>query len=189
MRHFSYKKAVQALNLFAVWGGGSTNKMKSLKLLWLADRLHLNKYGRPIINDTYVAMENGPVASETRDIIQSNAIGTSKEALSYAQEYLESSGYDYKSKAAPVEKVFSKSDLTILRMIFDAYGVHGKYKVRDLSHEFPEWKRWEDGLKKKIYKSHKMDYDDFFSEPDGDHPLFCDRESTKLAFQFFKRQD
>ena len=35
--------------------GKSIEKLKLIKLIWLSDRLHLNKYGRLILNDKYKA--------------------------------------------------------------------------------------------------------------------------------------
>lgn len=53
---FDYRKTTQALNFFAVKNGGHINKMRSIKLIYFADRFHLRKYGRPITNDEYFAM-------------------------------------------------------------------------------------------------------------------------------------
>ena len=41
-----------------------------LKIMYFADKEHLSKYGRLICNDTYIAMNNGPVPSGTYDIIK-----------------------------------------------------------------------------------------------------------------------
>lgn len=40
------------------------------KSIFVADVTHLNKYGRPITFDNYVAMKDGPVPSLTRDVLQ-----------------------------------------------------------------------------------------------------------------------
>lgn len=40
-----------------------------VKAVFLADRAHLNRYGRPITYDNYYAMEYGPVPSTTYDVI------------------------------------------------------------------------------------------------------------------------
>lgn len=41
-----------------------------VKALFIADRSHLNKYGRPITFDNYVAMTHGPVPSLAYDILK-----------------------------------------------------------------------------------------------------------------------
>ena len=87
MRGFNYKKAVQALNFFAKEDGGTINKMKSIKLIWLADRLHLRKYGRSITGDEYFALPNGPVPSATRDVLECNNF-MDDIASDYASEYI-----------------------------------------------------------------------------------------------------
>ncbi len=191
MRNFNHKKAVQALNLLAVWRGGQINKMLALKLIWLADRLHLRKYGRPILGDNYVAMENGPVPSKTRDLLQRNQITFSPDILNYCSEFLETiGGYDYKSVKNPIERVFSKSDIEALTAVFQVYGNLHKYALRDLSHQFPEWSKWEQGFKQHQYKSQKMDYKDFFESAGDNHPLFRDDdEILKLVEKLYLRED
>ena len=49
-------------------------KMKALKLVYIADRYHLRKYGRLITNDTYFAMNYGPVPSGTKDIAEASEV-------------------------------------------------------------------------------------------------------------------
>src|SRR5579871_5139061 len=44
-----------------------------VKSLFLADTIHLNRYGRPITYDNYVAMENGPVPSKAYNILKEEA--------------------------------------------------------------------------------------------------------------------
>ncbi|MGI9461325.1 MAG: Panacea domain-containing protein [Alphaproteobacteria bacterium] len=41
-----------------------------MKIIYYADKKHLNKYGRPILGDEYIKMENGPVGSLCDDIIK-----------------------------------------------------------------------------------------------------------------------
>lgn len=45
-------------------------KLQIFKLLYLADKLHLSRYGRFIIRDQYVAMKHGPVPSRTYDLVK-----------------------------------------------------------------------------------------------------------------------
>jgi uncharacterized phage-associated protein len=43
------------------------------KILYYAEKTHLNKYGRPIVGATYIRMPFGQVPSEIRDLITKNA--------------------------------------------------------------------------------------------------------------------
>src|SRR3990167_7093267 len=82
----SYKKATQALNFFAQKKDGKINKMKAIKLIYLADRLHLRKYGRPIVGDAYWAMKLGPVGSRTKRVAELDTMPD--EAYVYAKKYI-----------------------------------------------------------------------------------------------------
>lgn len=48
-------------------------RLKAFKLLYLADRRHLELYGRPITGDGYAAMKNGPVPSHIYDFVKKEA--------------------------------------------------------------------------------------------------------------------
>ncbi len=43
-----------------------------LKTFFLADRAHLNRYGRPVTFDNYVAMKDGPVASFIYNVLKND---------------------------------------------------------------------------------------------------------------------
>lgn len=66
-----YKKAIEAI----VW---LANKNPGIdiyhvaKILYYAEKTHLNRYGRPIIGATYIRMGYGQVPSEVRDLITKN---------------------------------------------------------------------------------------------------------------------
>ena len=50
--------------------GKTVTQYDVVKTLFLADRRHLNDYGRPITFDNYVAMFHGPVPSQTYDLLK-----------------------------------------------------------------------------------------------------------------------
>jgi uncharacterized phage-associated protein len=50
----------------------SLTQYDAVKAIFLADRAHLNKYGRPITYDNYVAMRHGPVPSTAYDFLKEN---------------------------------------------------------------------------------------------------------------------
>jgi uncharacterized phage-associated protein len=165
MRGFDYKKATQALNYFSIKEGGIINKMKAIKLIWLSDRLHLRKYARTVTGDTYFALPNGPVPSSTRDILEQNEISLSDDELKYSSEYLAIiNRYSFKSNSDLDYKVFSQTDTGCLDTVYGLYGQYDQYQLRDLSHFFPEWKKYESALNKKISSRFLMDELDFFSD-------------------------
>jgi uncharacterized phage-associated protein len=62
--HYDQDKVMNALAFFSRKGVADLDQMKSSKLLFLADRAHLLRYGRTITGDTYVCMEHGPAFPE-----------------------------------------------------------------------------------------------------------------------------
>lgn len=160
---FDYRKATQALNWFAIKGGGKINKMKALKLIYLADRYHLRKYGRLVTNDSYVAMEHGPVASSTRDIVEKSDFIDSHQRQ-YADNYIAGKGkYDIQSAVSPDNDVFSDSDIEALKFAWKKFGHLDQFELADLTHKYPEWISCEEELKHK--ESTPIDLMDFFNDP------------------------
>ena len=53
---FDYKKATQAINYLTKKEGGQIDKLKLIKLIYLADRYHLRRYGRRVVNYADLAM-------------------------------------------------------------------------------------------------------------------------------------
>ncbi len=67
---FKFKKATQLINFFVRKEPG-IHKDKLCSMIFLADRLHLRRYGRLITDDTYVATPKGPVPVNTAKLIES----------------------------------------------------------------------------------------------------------------------
>jgi uncharacterized phage-associated protein len=176
MRGFNYKKTVQALNLLAQKSGGRMNKMKAIKLIWLSDRLHLRRHGRTITGDVYFALPHGPVPSATRDVLQWN--GYSDDIASgYASSYIDQDGqYFYKSTDTPNLKVFSKTDLDCINVIYDCFGSLDEFQLRNFSHIFPEWVKHSLGLTSGQSSRYLMDESDFFINVQEKSGLFQDSE-------------
>lgn len=168
MQPFNYKKATQALNFFALREGGKIDKLKAIKLIWLADRLHLRKYYRTITGDVYYAMPYGPVASHTLDLINGKVLGQSKEEVAYFDLYLSKRDKNQlRSTKIMEDSVFSKTDMQSIAAVYEAFGDYSGGKLSDVSHKYPEWTRFEKELTSKVTNRQKMDYLDFFRNPES----------------------
>lgn len=184
-----YKKATQALNLLARKKDGKINKMKAIKLIFLADRLHLRKYGRPIVGDMYWAMKLGPVGSLTKNVAELSSI--SEEALTYAKKYIKPIDEKKQILASLKQEdlsVFSKTDLECIESVYSKFSDKDQFELAEITHEFPEWikhKKELDGGKKRV----RMDYDDFFVDTPKGNDLFSQNKSDlEMAKESFSEQ-
>lgn len=66
---FDEKKGVEALTYIASKWPGIT-AFYAAKVLFFAEKWHLNRYARPVVGDTFIAMPNGPVPSTIYDFIK-----------------------------------------------------------------------------------------------------------------------
>jgi len=182
----SYKKATQALNFFAHKKDGKINKMKAIKLIYLADRLHLRKYGRPIVGDIYWAMKLGPVGSRTKKVAE--LANMPEEALSYAKKYIKPGDDNKQSFTAlkPIDTdLFSKTDLECLESVYKTFSDKDQFELAELSHQYPEWAKHARALKNGK-KRMPMDYQDFFSDAERGNPLFAQNKTDlNLARESF----
>lgn len=184
---FNYKKAVQTLVFFAEKESSIINKMKAFKLIWLSDRLHLRKYGRPILNDVYFALPKGPVPSTIKDLADNSDFlaDTEKELR---EKFIENiSRFDIKAKDKLQINVFSQSDLEVMHLVYTNFGSLNEFQLSDLSHEYPEWIKFENGLNIGHSSRFEMNYQDFFDNNEGkNHQIFeQEKDVLELNKEFF----
>lgn len=162
MKKFNYRKAVQLVNFFALKEGGKINRMKAVKLVWLADRLHLRQHYRLITEDVYYALPKGPVPSNTLNLLKDGR-GLTEEQVEYSKVILSKDGlYNYVSKEPVYKKVFSATDCEAMEAVYEGFGNLDQYQLSELSHSYPEWLRHEAPLKSKEAGRYLIDLLDFF---------------------------
>ncbi len=145
-------------------------------MIWLSDRLHIRKYGRFITNDVYFALPHGPVPSTTRDILEANPFLNPIE-LEYSSRYIEvHNKYDFISINAPDLNVFSDSDIEVIKKIFEVYNACDQFRLSEISHVFPEWKKYDSAFSKGIASRFVIDYLDFFENCNDGYDLFIDSD-------------
>jgi len=187
---YKFKKAIQAVNYFATSSGGKIPKLKAIKLLWLADRLHVRNYGRTISGDTYFAMKLGPVASSTLDILNGRTFDkTLSPYIEYSKQFIKLEDKNTLKSISDVnKKVLSNTDIEVLDSIIGEYLSIEKYDLsHNISHHFPEWTRFKKYFQsKEVGGRYKMDMNDFFKDM-PDYALFGeeDQEIKEIAKSLF----
>jgi len=137
-----YKKITQVLNYIAQKSGGEVNYMKALKLLYFAERLHLRKYGRLISGDVLVAMKNGTLGSQTRDIAKLSDY-LPHVVYEYAENKLKRKD-DYSIEANCADKDhLSETDIECVDKVLGILGDKDQFELAELTHKLPEWKKHE----------------------------------------------
>lgn len=100
------------------------------KLLYFADKLSLERYGRFICQDTYAAMENGPVPSAVYDIMK-----TARDEKRYAHDFQVIPTHTIIPQRNADLDFFSESDLECLNDALASYGHMSYGELRDAAHD------------------------------------------------------
>ena len=181
------RKIINALALIVSEQTDKTiDNIKAYKLLWLADRLHLRRYGRTITGDTYYAMPKGPVPSDAKNILEDQQTKL-KNVFDVKALFSLGTGC-YSLIGEPNMTVFSKTDIDSLNDVLALYNDMGAEELIMLSHNYPEWKAYADKLNNKDeLNSHKMDMRLMFENYDDGKGLFCEpSERLALTKQLFE---
>ena len=129
------------------------DRLKLNRLIFLADRLHLARYGRPIVGGHYCAMPHGPVPSEFYNAVKDGEL---------QGVFPEVGSHKIGSERKADEDFLSETDLEILRCINDQYGSRDAWSLRELTHQFEAYKRNFLGGN----TSYSLPYEDFFLDLD-----------------------
>ena len=136
---FDPEKAHQAI-LFVAKSLPGADFHRISKIIYFADKDHLQKHGRLICGDTYVAMKHGPVPSGVYDILKAVRGDGFCEHAERAQNAFEvRSSYTVVPKVDVDLDVFSKSDIECLTAAVKQYGYLNFSRLAELSHD----KAWE----------------------------------------------
>lgn len=133
---FDERKATDAAAYLLKLHGGAMSHLRLIKLLYVAERESLARYGRPIMGDRYVAMKHGPVPSGIYDLIEERRTGC------WWHELIDRQGYDVRLKADSDHGSLSEADLEILEEVAKLYRTFNQFHLRDMTHE--EFEEWED---------------------------------------------
>jgi len=135
--NISHKKAIEVI----VWLSNKQPRIDIyhiVKIMFFADKMHINQYGRPLIGDTYIKMQYGPVPSVIHDLITDSMWLSPRQAKKISTSIKVGS----KKEFYPVTALrgadlsyFSKSDLKCLLESFERYKDSSFDELYTLTHK------------------------------------------------------
>lgn len=116
-----------------------------LKMVYVADRMHLERYGRPITGDAFIAMPQGACPSKIYDSMKSLRGDQNINFLPEGEKFLtvDATTHDVDVVQRPPMDVLSASDLECLEQTIAILKIRGGRHIRDLAHD----SAWENTVK------------------------------------------
>ena len=137
MQLFNELKATQAAARLLTLRGGSMSYVKLIKLLYLADREALIRWGRPITTDRYVSLDIGPVVSRIYDLIRDepppNLFRIWQKFISHPDNY------EVRVLDDPGSSELCRCEQELIDEVYAQHGRHDRWTVVDYTRSLPEW--------------------------------------------------
>ena len=115
------------------------NMYNLLKVLYFADKIHLSKYGRFIINDDHKALPKGPVPSFAYDLIKEWRGDGDFRIISIDQSFNVTPHHQIKAQRTPDMDYFSESDVECLNEAIEKYGKLHYKQLERIGHNDPAY--------------------------------------------------
>ena len=113
-----------------------------MKLLYMADRLSLERFDVPVIGDRYISMDKGPVLSGVYDLIKGKKIRDVPNALEIWSKYIspENQKWEVELLSDPSDDELSQNDEEIIHEIYSKRENLDRFDLVEITHQFPEWR-------------------------------------------------
>ena len=138
------KKAIEAIIYLANKKPEMTQYF-FMKMMFYADKFHINKYGTPIIGDKYIKMSNGPVPSFVLDAIHMDGSKLTHDDYEEIKNSLcfKKSGNKIYTTAKRKAKMdyFSETDIECLDKAFDFCKDKNFTELKNITHKEPSWEQ------------------------------------------------
>jgi hypothetical protein len=192
--HFNIEKIIQVL-AYIQRKTGTQSKLEMIKYLFFADRVNIRRHFSFISKDYYYALKLGPVASETLDVLDKH-----EEYLNYPENELSLlEKIDIKDTRTRIinetnTDLLSNNEMASIDFIADIF--KPSMPLVELTHEYPEWKRYKELFDNKQISKTDIKIEDFFTNPDmnsspclmkyfGNDPLYEDEAYLNDAKNFY----
>ena len=109
--------------------------LKLMKLMYLSDRVSMDRFGEPLTGDLMVAMPHGPVLSRSLDLMKGAARGDE----GWNNWITDADHYDLQLKQREIQRddldELSDADLSVIDSVYQDFGHMGKWQIRDYTHD------------------------------------------------------
>lgn len=133
---FNLDKALGAM-VYLVDRIGPVDKVKLTKLLYIAERNHFLRHGRPITGARQVAMDWGPVPSECLKVLDGELWPNADAAIPYL--HVNDNSVSVRDKR-PMQSL-DETERAVLDQVVESFGKAEKWELVDYTHKFDEYKR------------------------------------------------
>ena len=113
--------------------GGQLNIMKLVKLIYLLDRLSLDRRSIPVVGGDYLSMRNGPVTSEMLDLINAGRLCGESDTR-WEQCVSDRRDHDIKLEKMPVREHLSVAEMKLLDEIWAQHGGKDQWQLVEWCH-------------------------------------------------------
>ena len=137
---FNERTAVQAAARMIQHSGGEMNYLALMKLLYLADREALLRFGRPITGDRVVAMKHGPVLSRVYDLVSQKKQEAPESQWHKFIPRPNAYVFTVRFSGVPDTGELSQAELALIDEIYAKFRGWDEWGLVDYTHKLPEWR-------------------------------------------------
>ena len=119
--------------------GQTINILKLVKLVYLLDRLSIQRRGVPVVGGAYVSMRNGPVTSELLDLINAGSLWGSPTG-DWEKLISDRQNHEVSLIEKPAYQNLAEAELGLIDEIYREHGTKTQWQLCDWCHEHcAEW--------------------------------------------------
>lgn len=147
------KKITQAAAYIIQKSDGIMSHLKLMKLLYLSDRLAMDRYGMPITEDKMFSLDHGPVLSNTLNLIN----GYIHTGLNYWEKWISDKENHQISLRNEITRAnldeLSDAEIEVMNDIWSEFSSYTRWELCEYTHQ--HCKEWKDPKGSSIPISHK----------------------------------
>ena len=169
LKTLNLHKIIQTLYYLSL--GKKINYMKLIKLMFFVDRYSLRSYGNPISYDKYFAIYYGPTQTTIKNIVTleefflTQQLENNKDSINFIRQHIKKNEYDVEIINPELQKILPESDMESIEFSLEHFNKFDRFALADITHDYPEWKKFESYFSNDRSGRKDMDYIDFFGNP------------------------